>query len=186
MTLTTGNQLKAARALAGVDQQQVADSAGVNVNTIRNMEARGVEPITSSAVTVHNVQVALEALGIEFLNHARPGVRLSIRSERAAEIGDAQSREPPRKQPAAKRRKRPRRNDSAALEHGLGGRRLFNVFDGGSTVDKTNPFFPAGIVFIDENGEGPGVRLRSGRPRSPVASRARDRGVGAWSKGPWV
>jgi transcriptional regulator with XRE-family HTH domain len=81
MTLITGNQLKAARALAGVDQQQVADSAGVNVNTIRNMEARGTGPITSSAVTIRNVQIALEALGIEFLNHARPGVRLSIPSE---------------------------------------------------------------------------------------------------------
>jgi transcriptional regulator with XRE-family HTH domain len=79
--LATGNQLKAARALAGVDQQQVADSAGLNVNTIRNMEARGAEPITSSAVTVRNVQLALEALGVEFLNHARPGVRLSISSE---------------------------------------------------------------------------------------------------------
>jgi transcriptional regulator with XRE-family HTH domain len=86
MALTTGNQLKAARALAGVDQQQIADSAGVNVNTIRNMEARGAEPITSSAVTVHHVQVALEALGIEFLNHARPGVRLSVPSERAADV----------------------------------------------------------------------------------------------------
>jgi transcriptional regulator with XRE-family HTH domain len=78
MALITGNQLKAARALAGVDQQQVAHSAGVNVNTIRNMEARGAAPITSGAVTVHNVKVALEALGIEFLNHARPGVRLSM------------------------------------------------------------------------------------------------------------
>jgi transcriptional regulator with XRE-family HTH domain len=78
--LATGNQLKAARALAGVDQQQVADSAGLNVNTIRNMEARGAEPITSSAVTVRNVQLALEALGVEFLNHARPGVRLSVSS----------------------------------------------------------------------------------------------------------
>ena len=77
--LATGNQLKAARALAGVDQQQVADSAGVNVNTIRNMEARGPEPITSSAVTVRKVQLALEALGIEFLNHAHPGVRLRKR-----------------------------------------------------------------------------------------------------------
>jgi transcriptional regulator with XRE-family HTH domain len=78
MTLVTGNQLKAARALAGVDQQQVADSARVNVNTIRNMEARGAEPISSSAVTVRRVQVALEALGIEFLNHAQPGVRLNF------------------------------------------------------------------------------------------------------------
>jgi transcriptional regulator with XRE-family HTH domain len=77
MTLTTGNQLKAARALAGVDQQHVADSAKVNVNTIRNMEARGGEPITSSAVTIRRVQVALEALGVEFLNHT-PGVRLRI------------------------------------------------------------------------------------------------------------
>jgi DNA-binding transcriptional regulator YiaG len=57
--LATGNQLKAARALAEVDQQQVADSAGVNVNTIRNMEARGAKPITSSAVTVRRVQLAL-------------------------------------------------------------------------------------------------------------------------------
>jgi hypothetical protein len=89
MTLTTGNQLKAARALAGVDQQHVADSAGVNVNTIRNMEARGPEAITSGAVTVRNVQLALEALGIEFLNHARPGVRLSVPSQRAAETVDA-------------------------------------------------------------------------------------------------
>jgi|SRR5258706_443679 transcriptional regulator with XRE-family HTH domain len=76
MSLVTGNQLKAARALAGVDQRQVADAAKINVNTIRNMEARGVEPITSSAVTVRNVQMALEAWGIEFLDHGQPGVRL--------------------------------------------------------------------------------------------------------------
>jgi hypothetical protein len=49
------------------------------VNTIRNMEARGAEPITSSAVTVRKVQLALEALGIEFLNHAQPGVQLRKR-----------------------------------------------------------------------------------------------------------
>jgi transcriptional regulator with XRE-family HTH domain len=76
MSLVTGNQLKAARALAGVDQQQVADAAEINVNTVRNMEARGAEPITSSAVTVRSVQLALEAWGIEFLNHGQPGVRL--------------------------------------------------------------------------------------------------------------
>ena len=86
MALVTGNQLKAARALAGVDQQQVADSAGVNVNTIRNMEAWGAAPITSSAVTVRNVQLALEALGIEFLNHSQPGVRLSISDKPATEL----------------------------------------------------------------------------------------------------
>jgi hypothetical protein len=58
----------------------------VDVNTIQNMEARGSNPITSSEATVRSVQLALEALGIEFLNHARPGVRLSITNERSAEI----------------------------------------------------------------------------------------------------
>ncbi len=74
--LITGNQLKAARALAGVDQLAVAQAAKVAVNTIRNMESRGQNPITSGAVTVRNVQSALEGLGVEFLNGERPGVRL--------------------------------------------------------------------------------------------------------------
>jgi hypothetical protein len=76
MALVTGNQLKAARALVGVDQQQVADGAKVNVNTIRNMEAAGAGAITSGAVTVRNVQMVLEEFGVEFLNHDQPGVRL--------------------------------------------------------------------------------------------------------------
>jgi hypothetical protein len=50
------------------------------------MEARGAKPITSSAVNVRNVQLALEALGIEFLNHAGPGVRLRMPSDRSAEM----------------------------------------------------------------------------------------------------
>jgi transcriptional regulator with XRE-family HTH domain len=103
MTLTTGNQLKAARALAGVDQQQLADSARVNVNTIRNMEARGAKPITSSAVTIRRVQLALEALGIEFLNHTQPGVRIRMPIDRAAEW---QVDRKPRKQSVVKSTKR--------------------------------------------------------------------------------
>jgi hypothetical protein len=76
MPLVTGNQLKAARMFAGVDQQQVADAAKVNVNTIRNMEARGNDPITSGAVTVRAVQLVLEDWGVEFINHGGPGVRM--------------------------------------------------------------------------------------------------------------
>jgi transcriptional regulator with XRE-family HTH domain len=74
--LITGNQLKAARALAGVEQLSVAQAAKVAVNTIRNMESRGPNPITSGAVTVRNVQSALESFGIEFINGDQPGVRL--------------------------------------------------------------------------------------------------------------
>lgn len=77
MALTTGNQLKAARALAGINQEGLASSAGVNVNTIRNMEGRGGEMLVSGFDTVSRVQRALEAAGVEFLNHGQPGVRLA-------------------------------------------------------------------------------------------------------------
>jgi hypothetical protein len=77
--LITGNQLKAGRALAGMDQLSVAQAAKVSVNTIRNMESRGASPITSGAVTVRNVQIALESFGVEFTNGGQPGVRLRNR-----------------------------------------------------------------------------------------------------------
>jgi hypothetical protein len=59
-----------------MDQVTLADRVDVNVNTTQNMEAKGEEPMTSAATVVRAVQVALEAAGIEFLNHGRPGVRL--------------------------------------------------------------------------------------------------------------
>jgi transcriptional regulator with XRE-family HTH domain len=77
--LTTGNQLKAARALAGIDQAKLADLAGVNVNTIGAMEKRGAETLTSGLDKIRAVMVALEGMGVEFLNHGQPGVRLSAK-----------------------------------------------------------------------------------------------------------
>jgi hypothetical protein len=59
-----------------VDQLAVAKAAKVAVNTIRDMESRGADPMTSGAVTVRNVQIALESLGVEFLNGEQPGVRI--------------------------------------------------------------------------------------------------------------
>ena len=78
--LATGNQLKAARALIGMDQNSLADLAGVNVNTIRNMEGSGGAPIAGRAANVQSVQAALEREGVEFLNHGAPGVRLAKRT----------------------------------------------------------------------------------------------------------
>jgi transcriptional regulator with XRE-family HTH domain len=77
--LTTGNQLKAARALAGIEQVELARAAGVHVNTVRSMEASGSSGIAGRAANVQAVQRALEAAGIEFLNHGNPGVRLLAR-----------------------------------------------------------------------------------------------------------
>ena len=74
--LTTGNQLKAARALAGMDQGQLGEKAGLSINTISAMEKKGAGSLTSGLPTIRAVMDVLEAEGIEFLNHGRPGVRL--------------------------------------------------------------------------------------------------------------
>jgi hypothetical protein len=42
------------------------------------MEGRGAETLTGGLDTIKAVQTALEAAGVEFLNHGRPGVRLRV------------------------------------------------------------------------------------------------------------
>ncbi|WP_201842872.1 hypothetical protein [Microvirga zambiensis] len=74
--LTTGNQLRAARALVDMGQKALADRAGLNINTIVSMEKRGSQTLTSGLDKIQAVMSALEAEGIEFLNHGEPGVRL--------------------------------------------------------------------------------------------------------------
>ena len=74
--LTTGFQLAAARALIGMDQTALAERANLSVTTIRNMEKAGAGAIAGRATNVQAVQRAMETLGLEFLNHGEPGVRL--------------------------------------------------------------------------------------------------------------
>jgi DNA-binding XRE family transcriptional regulator len=74
--LTTGNQLKAARMLADVEQIELAEISGVSVSTIRAMEGQGGATLRNGMATVRRVQDALETRGIEFQNHGKPGVRL--------------------------------------------------------------------------------------------------------------
>ena len=78
--LTTGNQLRAARALADMDQGTLAKRAGVNINTISAMEKRGAEGLTSGLDKIRSVMQVLEAEGIEVLKHGSPGVRLAKKS----------------------------------------------------------------------------------------------------------
>ncbi|TPJ53523.1 hypothetical protein FJ462_33185 [Mesorhizobium sp. B2-6-7] len=74
--LTTGNQLRAARALADMDQGTLAKRAGININTVSAMEKRGAAGLTSGLDKMRAVMTVLEEAGIEFLNHGSPGVRL--------------------------------------------------------------------------------------------------------------
>jgi transcriptional regulator with XRE-family HTH domain len=77
--LTTGNQLRAARALAGIEQGVLAKEAGLSTNTISAMEKLGEKTLVSGLDTIRAVMTALEARGIEFLNHGQPGVRLKAK-----------------------------------------------------------------------------------------------------------
>src|ERR1700733_12060965 len=80
----TGNHIKAARALLGIDQERLSELSGVSINTVRNCEAAGAQPIAGYASTREKVQKALEALGIEFTNGGAPGVRL-VKKGKAAQ-----------------------------------------------------------------------------------------------------
>ena len=74
----SGNQIKAARALIGMEQSELSEKAGVSVNTIRNMEAKGMGVVRVRLDTLYRVQDALKAAGVIFVeeNGEGPGVRL--------------------------------------------------------------------------------------------------------------
>ena len=80
-TIISASQLRAARALLGIDQRQLAERAGVSLPTIQRMEASdGV--VRGVIDTLMKVIEALEADGIELIGENRPsagagrGVRL--------------------------------------------------------------------------------------------------------------
>ena len=68
-------QIKAARSLLDWSQEELAEKAGVSVPTVKRLEAKD-GPIGGRADTCARLQAALQAEGIEFLNHGQPGVRL--------------------------------------------------------------------------------------------------------------
>jgi hypothetical protein len=77
--LTTGNQLKAARMLAGISQIELAAAAKISVTTVSAMEGKGAAVLGSGLDTIKAVMDALDAAGVEILNHGQPGVRLKAK-----------------------------------------------------------------------------------------------------------
>jgi transcriptional regulator with XRE-family HTH domain len=73
--LITGRQLKAARALIGWEQTDLAKKSGVAISTVRRMESFPGE-VGARTGTLSLVQRALERAGIEFLDDGSPGVRV--------------------------------------------------------------------------------------------------------------
>jgi DNA-binding XRE family transcriptional regulator len=63
--MISGRQIRAARALVGLSQEDLAAAAGLTVQTIGRMEASGAEPVTGLALTLAAVLAALRANGVE-------------------------------------------------------------------------------------------------------------------------
>ncbi len=74
----SGNQLRAARSLAGIGQQELAERSDISINTIRKMEGRGAERVRVRLETMEQIEHALSEFGVEFIkpDDGRAGVRL--------------------------------------------------------------------------------------------------------------
>ncbi|RTZ74177.1 MAG: transcriptional regulator [Gammaproteobacteria bacterium] len=84
--MITGPQIKAARALLGLDQRQLAELAGLSLPTVQRMEsAEGV--VRCNVDSMMRVIDALQAAGIELINEGADtqgkgrGVRLVSRED---------------------------------------------------------------------------------------------------------
>jgi transcriptional regulator with XRE-family HTH domain len=77
MVHVTGEQLRAARAMARMEQADLARLANVSVDTIKRLE-KTIGPVSANIVTIYAVLEVLGLAGIEFIaeNGGGPGVRL--------------------------------------------------------------------------------------------------------------
>ena len=75
MALVAGPQLRAARAMARLDQDRLAALAGVATATVQRLEDQN-GALNARAATLRALQRALEAAGVEFIDDGRPGVRM--------------------------------------------------------------------------------------------------------------
>lgn len=111
--MISAGQLRAARALIGMDQKTLAEAAGVSVQTIQRMEASEnlVRGVVESLVKVID---ALERLGIELINDAATsaiggrGVRLKVSDATTYKARDSVANSPPKKTSVHARGNRPR------------------------------------------------------------------------------
>ncbi|MFB9947451.1 helix-turn-helix domain-containing protein [Rhizobium puerariae] len=65
--MITAAQMRAARALLGIDQRQLAERAGVSVPTIQRMEA-SVDVVRGNVDSLMRLLAALDSAGIELIN----------------------------------------------------------------------------------------------------------------------
>ena len=96
-------QVRAARALLGIDQRQLADLSGLSVPTIQRMEA-SEDVIRGNVDSLTKLIAALEKCGVELIGDGSVsqgggrGVRLRLSSK---DTGNAREKIPPPPDPGA-------------------------------------------------------------------------------------
>ncbi|WP_224543534.1 multiprotein-bridging factor 1 family protein [Mesorhizobium sp. CA16] len=68
--------MRAARALIGLSQSELAKRAGVSIPTVKRCESDSERVAAVSAETQDKIRSVLEAEGVEFTNGNHPGVQL--------------------------------------------------------------------------------------------------------------
>jgi transcriptional regulator with XRE-family HTH domain len=88
--MITSSQMRAARALLGIDQRQLAEMANLSLPTIQRMEASGGQ-VRGIVDTLMKVVEALEGAGIELIgdNAQSAGKGRGVRLREAAVKGAA-------------------------------------------------------------------------------------------------
>jgi transcriptional regulator with XRE-family HTH domain len=81
--MATSDQLRAARAILGLSQPDVAKAAGVSTMTLKRAEGSGQPPASAEAIAA--IRAALETAGVVFLDqdNGGPGVRLAPEKARS-------------------------------------------------------------------------------------------------------
>ena len=75
LIVISGRHIRAARGLLGWTQRELSKKAKVALGTIRRMESFD-GPVSARTETLGQIVVALEKADVEFLDDAKPGVRL--------------------------------------------------------------------------------------------------------------
>lgn len=65
-------QLRAARALLGIDQRTLASMSDVSLPTIQRMEASKEEHVRGVVSTLSKIVAALDAAGVELIGNEQP------------------------------------------------------------------------------------------------------------------
>ena len=78
-SMITPGQCRAARALIGWSQQDLAAQAGVGIMTVHQLEKDGSQP---RRATLEVVQRALESAGVEFIEENGGGAGVRLRKKR--------------------------------------------------------------------------------------------------------